>query len=276
MKRHIQCLILWLLLGCLLSTSSRSQTYFYYQKDILARLQVQVKKDVLNHYQYKYVVQNYVKSKQGIHGFSLQLQTYADSLSYYYPAPPWAGPDTLFLQDTLWVVWWTDQYPIRARQIQSGFGYVSRLLPGIVDCSIFLEPLYALIEKDTIDTLPNISTLHDNRIERKTVGPVQISEPFLPSDFTNYLIGLSIQCFELGWIDEPYIADVLTRRLEVIDRKIGAREVEVPRKLLLEFIKDVEERERKHLSYEAYYLLKFNATYLYEALAKKQRVSILD
>jgi len=276
MKTYKKCLILGLLLGCVMSTTSRSQTYFYYQEEILARLQVDIEKDVLGYYQYNYSVQNHSKSTQAIHGFSLQLFTHSDSLDYFFPASPWDGPETLMQQDTLWVIWWADRYPIRARQIQSGFGYVSKLLPGIVDCTIFLEPLYALLQKDTTDSLSGVPVFHDNRIERKTVGPVLIEEPLRPSDFMNYLIGLSIQSFELGWIKKRHISDVLTRRLEVIDTKIGQREIDEPRKLLQEFIKDIEVRERKHLTKEAYYLLKFNAAYLLEALTNKQKLSIFN
>lgn len=106
----------------------------------------------------------------------------------------------------------------------------------------------------------------NNSVQGKTVGPVAPLEIFEPLSFLDNLISLKEQAYSLGWIDNKGILNSLDQKLEAAKKNIQKGKIKTAKNILNAFINEVEAQKGKHLSSEAYALLKFNAQYLIENL----------
>ncbi|MCK4738397.1 MAG: hypothetical protein KAT46_00470 [Deltaproteobacteria bacterium] len=115
-------------------------------------------------------------------------------------------------------------------------------------------------------------------VRKKTVGPGKLPEKFNATDFIDHLIDLKHQAQDLGWIKAEGgdgIIQALDQKLDNAKAAIARGNTRSATKILKAFIKQVEAQSckthdnckaKKHLSPEAYALLKYNAEYLLENL----------
>ncbi len=109
----------------------------------------------------------------------------------------------------------------------------------------------------------------------KTIGPTAPPADFKPAAFLDYIIDLKHQASSLGWIDNSGIVNSLDAKLDNAKKKMIQGENNTAKNILNAFINDVEAQgcstyvncpPGKHLTSEAYALLKFNAQYLIDNL----------
>ena len=102
----------------------------------------------------------------------------------------------------------------------------------------------------------------------KTVGPTAPPAVFNVVTFLDYIIDLKHQAASLGWIDNSGIVNSLDVKLDNAKKKMSQGDNNTARNILSAFINDIEAQSGKHLTSEAYALLKYNAAYLINNLTK--------
>jgi hypothetical protein len=109
----------------------------------------------------------------------------------------------------------------------------------------------------------------------KTVAPGPIPEELIPADFLQGIIDMKHEAMELGWVTNEGIKDSLDMKLEAALKKFQSGNTKAAKNILGAFINEVEAQgcesyadcpKGKHLTPEAYALLKFNAQYLIDNL----------
>lgn len=174
----------------------------------------------------------------------------------------------------------------------AGFSFKSKGLPAIVECYFqgfvryYVEDDYEDVQEgddrgdywtsclvfpeeppqEIEDALDPLVRFPNDTVRKKTVGPGEIPEVFEPLSFLDNLISLKEQAYSLGWIDNKGILNSLNQKLEAVRKNIQNGKIKTAKNILGAFINEVEAQKEKHLSSEAYALLKFNAQYLRENL----------
>ena len=103
-------------------------------------------------------------------------------------------------------------------------------------------------------------------VSRKTLGPTAPPADFKPVIFIDYIISVKHEAFSLGWIKNKGIENSLDAKLENAKKKLEQGNTTAAKNLLNAFINEVEAQKDKHLTSEAYGLLKYNVQYLIEKL----------
>jgi len=154
----------------------------------------------------------------------------------------------------------------------SGFSFRSVSIPGII--SFYAEGEHPLprfqpgMATDSIRGYSNL-TPYGPGIVGKTVGPVLPPDPFIAASFLDTLASYKHQAFALGWITNKGILNSLDQKLDNVRKQLGRDNTNTAKNILNAFIKEVEAQKDKHLTSEAYALLKYNAEYLIEKLEEQ-------
>jgi hypothetical protein len=173
--------------------------------------------------------------------------------------------------------WGADDYPyeILPGQSLSGMVLTSYGLPGIrniIVMPLIKNSIYPNIDKYDVDmdVLRRVQLQDRDRLsfKSKTVGPISPPAVFDPISFLDYMIDLKHQAASLGWIDNSGIVNSLDVKLDNAKNKLTLGDNSTAKNILNAFINDVEAQADKHLTSEAYALLKYNAAYLISNLPK--------
>ncbi len=167
-------------------------------------------------------------------------------------------------------------------QTRSGFVMTSYGLPTIKD--IIVRPLivssvYPNIEEFDVDMdeLKKVQLTDRYKVSfhSKTVGPTAPPADFKPLAFFEYIIDLKHRAVSLGWITNDGIVNSLDAKLANAKKKLTEGSPGAAKNILNAFISEVEAQgcatyencpSGKHLTSEAYALLKYNAQYLIDHL----------
>ena len=218
-------------------------------------------------YRYSYKVTSTKNSLQNVWSFSVECKDSIGSISSpkgwgagmysYIPVLDWAG----------------DPYHdrvIKPGETVGGFSFQTQGLPGIVKCYAegYIELfVFSNFESECAEEAgPILPHPIENCVSGNTVGPTAPPEAFEPLSFLDNLISLKEQVYSLGWINNKGILNSLNQKLEAAKKNIQKGKINTAKNILNAFINEVEAQKEKHLSSEAYALLKFNAQYLIENL----------
>ncbi|HLE09386.1 MAG TPA: hypothetical protein VI914_07135, partial [Thermodesulfobacteriota bacterium] len=106
-------------------------------------------------------------------------------------------------------------------------------------------------------------------------GPTAPPLDFKPLEFLNYIISLKHEAFTLGWIKNAGIENSLDKKLDSARKSLERGSATSAKNILSAFINEVEAQgcatyndcpAGKHLTPEAWALLKYNIEYLLERL----------
>ncbi len=156
------------------------------------------------------------------------------------------------------VLGWNDDFHsnlIAPGDIEKSFSYMTSALPKIA--SFYAQGYNGETAFREIFT---------NSVQGKTLGPADSPSPFIPLVFLDSLISYKHQALALGWIDNQGIANSLDQKLESVRNALVKNNKTSAKNILQAFVNEVEAQKDKHLSSEAYALLKFNAEYLISKL----------
>ncbi|MBI5188983.1 MAG: hypothetical protein HZA07_08000, partial [Nitrospirae bacterium] len=128
-----------------------------------------------------------------------------------------------------------------------------------------------------VDFIPGYQDLtpYGPGIVGKTNGPTVPPADIKPIEIFNYVIDLKHQAFSLGWITNKGIENSLDVKLDNAKKKLEQGNNTAAKNILNAFINEVEAQgcksyedcpSGKHLTSEAYALLKYNVQYLVERL----------
>lgn len=167
----------------------------------------------------------------------------------------------------------------------SGFVMTSFGLPAIRDFKI--QPEYIAEDEDVYNMGISKTEYHKNASKYlkafydsiawkgKTIGPTAPPADFKPAAFLDYIIDLKHQVATLGWIDNSGIVNSLDVKLDNAKKKLSEGQNASAKNILSAFINEVEAQgcatydncpSGKHLTSEAYALLKYNVQYLIDNL----------
>jgi len=166
-------------------------------------------------------------------------------------------------------------YDIVPGQSLSGMVLTSYGLPGIRNVKVLpliVETVYPSIEEYDVD-MDELRKVQDQDEERvsfygRTIGPTAPPAVFKTVEFLDYIIDLKHQAASLGWIDNAGIVTSLDVKLDNAKKKLSQGDNNTARNILGAFINEVEAQAGKHLTSEAYALLKYNAAYIMSNLPK--------
>lgn len=164
-----------------------------------------------------------------------------------------------------WGSWKADT--INPGKSLDGFALLSRGLPAIRD--VLLKPdidLDRLPDEYTENVTKTVALENKVKWMGKVIGPKAPPKVFKASDFSQYLSSLLEQSSKLEWVKDSGILKSLEAKLDQIRKKIDAGDKKAAKNVLSAFLAEVEAQNGKHLTSEAYALLKFNGKYLLDHL----------
>jgi len=252
-------------------------------------------------YSYNYVLINGPSAKENVYKFEIHLTDSIEIDDLHVPKN-WDG--VVFNEGRTLVRWGADVNDstgkfkdiLQPRGTRSGFSFAALVLPGIVD--YYAEgwaPFPSFEEGEATDSIPGYSDLtpYGPGVVGKTIGPVQLPEPFAASIFLDTLLSYVHQAHELGWINntrdddaeederaEDGVVKNLDKRLELTRDLLERQKITQAKNHLQRFLGKVEklwkrqqkeeEKNRKNpriiFTSEAYALLKYNGEYLLDHL----------
>lgn len=220
---------------------------------------------------YQYVVENLATSKQSLRVFMVSFgevaETRGGSSGNWMSKRKMEMKNGKLRQSSLWM--WTDRSGLRPSSVQDGFVLISSGLPGINNayCQGGTNTLAYPDKGPNIDIkkqLVYMNTFPRNVVAAPTISPT--SPPESAEIFLDTLISYKHQALALKWIDNEGIANSLDQKLENAKAKLVSGDSVAARNILEAFVSEVEAQKDKHLTSEAYALLKFNAEYLINRL----------
>ncbi|MEW5767955.1 MAG: hypothetical protein AB1797_10090 [bacterium] len=221
-------------------------------------------------YIYSYEVTSTENSLQSVWTFSVKYEDFEDAIVNVSSPEGWFAGAFSYIPI---LDWGGDPYydkVIKPGEKQGGFSFQSQGLPGIVKCyaegytELFV---FSNFESECAEAAgPPLPDPIENCVRGNTVGPIVPPEVFEPLSFLDNLISLKEQAYSLGWINNKGILNSLNQKLEAVRKNIQKGKIKTAKNILGAFINEVEAQKEKHLSSEAYALLKFNAQYLKENL----------
>ncbi len=128
------------------------------------------------------------------------------------------------------------------------------------DTTAALDSIYNAVNK-YIDSMTANMNYHG-----WTIGPTAPPTDFSPSAWIDTLASYKHQAVSLGWIDNQGIANSLDSKLDNAKSRFAAGDTTAAKNVLNAFVSEVEAQNGKHLTSEAYALLKYNAEYLIRRL----------
>jgi len=154
----------------------------------------------------------------------------------------------------------------------AGFSLRTNSLVGII--AFYAEgdhPLPKFPPGMAPDSIPGYDDLtpYGAGVVGKTVGPVLPPDPFIAASFLDTLASYKHQAFALGWITNKGILNSLDQKLDNARKQLERGNTKAAKNILGAFINEVDAQKDKHLSSEAYALLKYNAEYLIEKLEEQ-------
>lgn len=158
-----------------------------------------------------------------------------------------------------------DEYMIFPGYSLSGFQITSRGLPSLRD--FIIRPALTPPSENSNITTEQIKEVKNKvAFKGKTLGPTAPPTDFKATSFIDYIISMKHEAFSLGWITNQGIENNLDAKLENAKKKLEQGNANAARNVLEAFINEVEAQNGKHLTSEAYGLMKYNVEYLISRL----------
>lgn len=233
---------------------------------------------VAKEYIYSYILSSSYKSQQNVWQFEVILQgedlikSIQGPQGWYKPTIKPIGLGVSPQLANVVIAHWGSPNSARVAPgtSVSGFKLVSSSLPGIGD--YYAEgyapapwfPAGSAPEGD----IPGYDDLtpYGPGVVGKTIVPVEPPAIFNPLNFLNHIINLKNEAFKIGWITNQGIEQSLDAKLESAKKKLDAGDIKAVKNILNAFLNEVEAQKDKHLTSEAYGLLKYNTQYIVERL----------
>lgn len=232
---------------------------------------------------YSYDVISNPKSEQDVWVFQIILPEKNIILNTNTPAewggPGWSGKSTKYshlreIKPPYWIAWTAPEKNMKPSERASGFMFETSFgLPMIVDYYAEGESVARCPEGMAVDFIPGYDDLtpYGPGIVGKTIGPTALPGEFKPIEFIDYIILKKHEAYNLGWIKNKGIENSLDAKLDNAKKKIEQGNLKAAKNILEAFLNEVEAQgcetyekcsEGKHLTPEAYALMKYNVDYL--------------
>lgn len=275
MKKFLLCLFI-IVIGCNISNISFAQSPFELGNKINVTVRGKASFNGLNKtFNYSYAVNSSPKSEQKVWRFEVihpntKMVLEAESPQGWYE-PQWSGKGDFSSPPPFGISWGApSEAGIPPGNTLSGFNYSSYGLPTITD--YYAEGSHSLpwfpAGSAPEGEIPGYDDLtpYGPGVVGKTIVPVEPPAIFNPLNFLNHIINLKNEAFKIGWITNQGIEQSLDAKLESAKKKLDAGDIKAVKNILNAFLNEVEAQKDKHLTSEAYGLLKYNTQYIVERL----------
>ena len=227
-----------------------------------------------NKYIYEYILSNGINSQQRLYSFSVEY--FSELINESQPDSSWYSGKFKYLDIKTWANI-KSSYGVRTQydgiapdSSQDGFIIESLGLPSIVQCySRGLSSALFFPEEPPIDLIDLLRQLRDfpnNTIIKKTIGPKDPPDPFIPSNFLDTLRNYTQRSYELGWITNQTTADKYDSLLNTAKTLLEGNHIPWVEYTLQSVIDECNEDSSGNITSEAYALLRYNTEYLLENL----------
>ncbi len=224
-------------------------------------------------YEYNYNLKSSAASEQNIWNIRIILRSNPDSISQKFRVQGWLPP-RYPKNDTLsWISWSTpDSKDILPGDSASGFGFLTRLLPGITD--FYAEgahPLPSFEEGMAPDSIRGYDDLtpYGPGVIGKTIGPVPHLSTLEPKSFIDTLLNYSTRAYSLNWISNSKIIEKYTAHLQNAKAMLQQNDNTAAISVLDSVLTNVKADSGVTLTSEAYALLRYNTQYLKKYLLNR-------
>jgi hypothetical protein len=251
--------------------------YFKSAKDINVSVGA-VAEETINGFNYNYMLSSSKKSSQDVWSFMIEHQS---PLTNTLSPEGWSGMGTGITGGSpySWSSDEADDFNIKPGGSLSGFSLQSAGLPGIVT---FYAHGWVDLPTITEEEMPGEDeedcperNIFINAFKTKTIGPTAPPEELVPADFLRNLIEMKHEATKQGWITNTGVERSLDAKLDAALKNVQSGNTKAAGNILGAFINEVEAQgcetyddcpKGKHLTPEAYALLKYNAQYLIDNL----------
>lgn len=239
-------------------------------------------------YTYNYEVANQLGAKQSLIDIVIRYQAPIYDTKSPAPEKDWYMNQFVGKDAWRWAKTGGEPSGILGGQTEKGLSLKSKGLPTIVNTA-FLGDKRAVYsppgDYDTDEVEESFQRVYNKLKEqypekfeyviKKTIGPTAPPADFKPIDFLSYIIDLKHQATSLGWITNQGVENSLDAKLDNAKKKIEQGNTTAAKNILNAFINEVEAQgcavyencpSGKHLTPEAYALLKYNVQFLVEKL----------
>jgi len=111
-------------------------------------------------------------------------------------------------------------------------------------------------------------SFYENSKKGQTLVPMNDTDPFMPFTFLDRICTYQQQAYDLGWISNQGVFNSLRVKLNNAKEQLEKGQIHTVSNLLNAYINELDAQKEKHLTDEAYGLLKFNSEYLVEKLSE--------
>ena len=226
--------------------------------------------DEIRAYRYSYSVTSLTSSKQNIRTFPV---------SYGYPVSMLTGPPAWlqgFYSGRPLCSWSHTPHSAEPRSepgippgsTESGFGFASYGLPGIVDCyAQGYTPLMNLTRNVEIhEVLDSLRVFERRYVHGKTLGPVSSPDLDTPIKVIERLERYVDEALDIGWLSTGQVAESLRERLESVEKALESNGTSRAEDLLRDFIVYVEQKASSdQIKPEAADLFRINGQWILQA-----------
>ncbi len=219
---------------------------------------------------FRYRLENRPGSEQSARILMIETRVPVLDLVAPEPARLWvhAGPQTA---DSL--AFWgsaSREQDVRPGSARTGFTLVATSgLPGVVHFWVqgrFDVPTVTEAQEDSVAEVPRVE---DNSFAGLVAGPVLVTD-FSPGALLARLSGLHTQVCEIGWITNAGVCHSLEAKLDAARTSLGRGDTQSTKGQLGAFLDELAAQRGpepgKHVTANAYWLLKINAEFLLSRL----------
>ncbi len=256
--------------------------------DLVISSHVKIEKIDSHCFRFSYLFINDIKSNQSLCGLSIELNDklikHGGSLKNIVPPQEknW-GKFPIIMKKMGWATYYDttglDFLELPPKSVVKpgesiSFSFEAKGLPGIgfFWAEGWAKWMFTQEEEDSLIeigyTEGSIRALYENFFKGTTIIRHSPPEPFVVTSFLDTLISYKHQSRALGWIDNDGIVNSLDKKLENAKQQLQKGNTTSAKNIIQAFINEVEAQKDKHLTSEAYALLKYNAEYLLEKLGK--------
>ncbi|MFC1569051.1 hypothetical protein ACFL4L_02345 [bacterium] len=241
-----------------------------------------------NIFMYNYSIRNGNNGKQRVGIIAIEYAS--EVLNIVNPAIHWTNQFFKFRS----IIEWMDSkgkaglyHPLNGiapDSVQKGFGFFSPGLPHIASSyfSSTILPTLSFPEEPPEDVeamVHEFTQTHRkfpaNTVQRKTLGPADPPDPFIPSVFADTIQSYIKKSYALDWILTENVSTKYYNFLSSIIDDLNQDNILTAKTTLAQVLTDVETDSGSGLTSEAYALIKYNSKYLYDQL-QNTKVSIED
>ena len=211
-----------------------------------------------NSLKFVYLINNSVESKQSIQRFMIDIFT---ELWNIESPVGWNGKKLTIKNVVSWSTYDSSNYILPSGQLDN-FNYRSNYILGISHYYIHGYIKIPYFEFGEVPEKIVNDDIFENSKQGLTIGPKDLPNPFVISEFIDTISYYISRSFELGWIKDEQTRDKYISYINNVKEKEEIGDSEEARNILDKIMNEAETDSLEKITSEAFALIYYNAEYL--------------